>query len=76
MPLVTLGTEVGLGPGDIVLDGYWGPSSPTERGITALPSALFRPCLLRPNDRPSQLLSSCLTGRMQTAFEQSDELTY
>ena len=39
--------EVGLGPGDILLDGD--PTPP-----------LFGPCLLRPNGRPSeQLLSSC-----------------
>jgi len=31
---MSLGTEVGLGPGDIVLDGD--PDSPTERG-TAVP---------------------------------------
>jgi len=29
-----VGTEVGLGPGDIVLDGD--PASPTERGTAAL----------------------------------------
>jgi len=52
-----LGTEVGLGPGDIVLDGD--PAFPTERG-TAVPP-LFGRCLLRwPSGRPSQqLLSSC-----------------
>jgi len=50
-----LGTEVGLGPGDIVLDGD--PAPATERG-TAPP--LVGPCLLWPNGRPSQrLLSSC-----------------
>jgi len=31
---IPLGTEVGLGPGDIVLDG--GPTSPTERGTASL----------------------------------------
>jgi len=25
-----LGTEVGFGPGDVVLDGEWGPSSPLK----------------------------------------------
>ena len=35
---MTLGTDVGLGPGDIVLDGN--PAPPTERG-TAAPT--FRP---------------------------------
>jgi len=51
-----LGMEVGLGSGDIVLDG---PSSPMERG-TAAPPPLLGPCLLWPNGRLShQLLSSC-----------------
>ena len=36
-----LGTEVGLGPGDIVLDGDSGPSP--KRGTAALP--VFSPCL-------------------------------
>jgi len=41
-----LGMEVGLGPGDMVLDGD--------------PAPFFGPCLLWPNGRPSQLqLSSC-----------------
>ena len=52
-----LGTEVGLGPGDVVLNGD--SASPTERG-TAAPFSLFGPCLLWPNGHPSQLLlSSC-----------------
>ena len=51
-----LGSEVGLGPGDIVIDED--PAPPLERG-TAAPT-LFGPCLLWPNGRPSQhLLSSC-----------------
>jgi len=51
-----LGTEVGLGPRHIVLDGN--PAPAPERG-TAAP-LLFDPCLLWPNGRPSQqLLSSC-----------------
>jgi len=51
-----LGTEVGLGPGDIVLDGDPGLSPPKW----AQQPPLFRPCLLWPNGRPSQrLLSSC-----------------
>ena len=40
-----LGTEVGLGPGDIVLDGH--PAPPTERD-TAAPS-LFGPLLWPPS---------------------------
>jgi len=47
-----LGREVGLGPGHIVLDGD--PAVPPRR---ARPS-IFGPCLLWPNDRPSQLLLS------------------
>ena len=39
-----LGTEVGLGPGHIVLDGD--PATP--RG-TAAPPPIFDPCLLWPN---------------------------
>jgi len=51
-----LGTEAGLDPCDIVLDGD--PAPLPEKG-TAPP--LFGPCLLWPNGRPSQqLLSSCL----------------
>ena len=45
-----LGTEVDLGPGHIVLDRD--PAPLTERG-TAAP-AVFGPCLLWPNGRPSQ----------------------
>jgi len=47
------GTEVGLGPGDIVLDGD--PAPPRE-GAQHPP---FDPCLLWPNGRPSQQLLSC-----------------
>jgi len=51
-----LGTEVGLGPGDIVLDG---DPVPQRKGTQQLP--LFGRCLLWPNGRPFQeLLSSCL----------------
>jgi len=54
MPLGTVGTEVGLGPGDIVLDRN--PASlPTERGIAAPP--LFGICLLWPNGRSA--VSNC-----------------
>jgi len=40
---MSLGTEVGLGPGDIVLDGD--PASPSERGTAAPtfgPSIVFK----------------------------------
>jgi len=40
-----LGTEVGLGPGHIVLDSDTAP--PQKRGTAA--SNFFGPCLLRPN---------------------------
>ena len=54
MPLVT---EVGLGPGDIVLDGDPAPPPP-PKGAQQIPT--FRPCLLWSNGHPSQLLlSSC-----------------
>jgi len=48
-----LGTEVGFGPGHIVLDGY--PALPI--GAQNSPP-LFGPCLLWPIGRPSQLLLS------------------
>ena len=52
-----LGTEVGLSPYDIVLDGD--PAPLMERGTAALPPPTFQPTLLW-HDRPSQqLLSSC-----------------
>jgi len=51
-----LGTEVGLGPGHIVLDG---DRAPDGKGHSS-PPPLFGPCLLWPNGCPSQLLlSSC-----------------
>jgi len=50
-----LGTEAGLDPGYIVLDG-----DPTPQRKGAQQPPLFFPCLLWPNGRPSQqLLSSC-----------------
>jgi len=53
-----LGTEVGLGPGDTVLDGD--PAAPRKKAQQPASAPLFGPCLLRPNGRPSrQLLSSC-----------------
>ena len=52
---MALGTEVGLGPGDIVLD-----ADPAAPGTGEQQPQLFGPCLLWPNGRPSQqLLSSC-----------------
>jgi len=54
IPLVT---EVGLCPGDIVLDG--GTAAPPQK---AARSPIFGPCLLWPNGRPSQLLLSSCTN--------------
>jgi len=51
---IPLGTEVGLGPGDIVLDG---DPAPPRKGKHQPP--LFGQCLLWPNGRPSQQLLSC-----------------
>ena len=52
-----LGTEVVLGPGDIVLDGD--AAYPNENGHSS-PPPLSDPYLLWPNGRPSrQLLCSC-----------------
>jgi len=49
-----LGTEVGLSPGDIVLDGD--PALP----LKGAQPPIFGPCLLWPNGCPSPLLlSSC-----------------
>ena len=51
-----LGMEVGLSPGDIVLDGDLAPRHGKGHSIPPL----FGPCLLWPNGCPSQqLLSSC-----------------
>jgi len=56
---MTLGKELGLLPGHIVLDGN--PIAPKS----AQPP-LFDPCLLWPNGRPSQLLlSTCNTSEIQ-----------
>jgi len=53
---MSLGKEVGLGPGHIVLDGDPVGTQPPQ--LQPLPT--FGPCLLWPNGRPSQqLLSSC-----------------
>jgi len=41
---MTLGMEVGLGPGDFVSDGD--PAAPPQKGAEP---PIFGPCLLRPN---------------------------
>jgi len=52
---MTLGKDVGPGPGHIVLDGDPVGTHPPQQ-----PLPTFGPCLLWPNGRPSQqLLSSC-----------------
>jgi len=43
-----LGMEVGLGPGDVVLDVDWGPRSPLPKKGAETPQ-IFGPCFLRPN---------------------------
>jgi len=50
---IPLGMEVGLGSGDIMLDG---DPAPPWKGTQQPP--LFGPCLLWPNGRPSQILWS------------------
>ena len=66
-----LGTEVGLSPGHIVLDGD--PAPLPQKG-TAAP--LFGPCLLWPNGHPSQLLlSSCcqITKQVILPYNQTSQ---
>ena len=46
---VPLGTEVGFGPGDIVLDGD--PAPPPQKGFQQPP--LFGPCLSLSDSRPT-----------------------
>jgi len=61
-----LGTVLDLGPGHTVLDGA---QHPHRKGHSSPPS--FRPCLLLPNDRPSQLLlSSCQKCSRVVAYAQ------
>jgi len=55
MPLGS--TEVGLGPGRIVLNGDPIAPPPPKNGGHS-PSQIFGPCLLWPNGRPYQLLLS------------------
>jgi len=45
-----LGTEVGLGPGDIVFDGD--PASPLQKGVQQ--AQIFGPCLLWPTGSMDQ----------------------
>ena len=58
--IIQLGTKVGLGSGDIVLDGARLPLP--KKGV---PPPILGPCLLWPNGRPSQLLlSSCKSSEI------------
>jgi len=56
---MVLGTEEGLGPGDVVLNGD--PAPRHEKGHTSPPS--FRPTLLWHGRSSQQLLSSCYLPR-------------
>ena len=57
--------EIGLGPGDIVLDE---DPAPTQKWAQK-PRPLFGPCLLWPSGRPSQqLLSSCYNFLAKAQF--------
>ena len=69
---LVVGTEVGLGPGDILLDG---DSAAPKRGHISPP--LFGSCLLWPNGRPSQqLLSSCSFSVKTKIYGIHTHLTY
>jgi len=62
---IPLGMELGLGSGDIVLDGD--PAPPMERDTAASP--LFSPCPLWANNHLSQLLlSSCCLGKQKSVW--------
>ena len=63
-----LGTEVGLGPGDVALDA---DQSPHTKGHSSRP--IFDPCLLCPNGRPSQQLLSSSCRLLPNQEHQSTE---
>ena len=64
-----LGTEVGLGPGNIVF--RWGPSPESSKKRGTAGSSLFGLCLLLPKGRPSQLLlSSCCQSFRYAVFDE------
>jgi len=50
---MSLGMEVGIDPGHIVLDGEWGPSSLPLK-LEGTPP-IFGPCLLWPNSWMEQM---------------------
>ena len=84
-----LDTEVGLGPGHVVLDGDPATGPPKAEPPNIRPMfvvvkrldgsiypPIFGPCLLWPNDRPSQLLLStcklsCNSSRIQITMNNS-----
>ena len=55
---IPLGAEIGLGPGDIALDG---DPAPSRKGAHQLPP-LFGPCLLWPNGSPISASAELLLG--------------
>jgi len=61
-----LGTEIGLGPRDIV---RWGSSSPHKNGRSSPP--LFGPCLLWPDGHPSLKLLSLFKTTDCTTLQQT-----
>jgi len=70
---VPLGKAVGIGPGDIVLDGD--PATPTESGTAGRP--LFGPYLLWQNGRLfQQLLSSCVISELPDRLDQPGIVAY
>ena len=70
-----LSMEIDLAPGHIVLDGEWGPSSPTPKGAVGTAAlSSFRPIPIVADGRPSQLLlNSCTNGRPKTAERGASE---
>jgi len=63
---IPLGTEVGLGPGDTVLD--WDPAPPPGKRHSSPPH--FRPMTIVANGRPSQqLLSTCYHCLLKVATD-------
>jgi len=66
---MSLGTDLGLGPGDIVLDGDPGPPKGHNPPI-------FGPCLVWPNGRPSQLMLSTCEAHVPRPFAGHDQICH